>query len=154
MQKRFLTLLDAFRRYSVRTMQKRYSTLLDATFFLFYREHNELEESRKVLAANNLSIEDRSVTSTTFLSRPNSRGRSVSVMHPSQGLSSPNTLGANLVILAECYIFINFFSNFFCQVKKNCFANSFPSPAGSYCPFLCPFLCSFTQTLEDIISLI
>ena len=66
------------------------------------REHSELEESRKVLAANNLTVEDpwRSldVASSPKIGRPNSRGRSVSVIHPKQG-SPTNTLGAALVIL-------------------------------------------------------
>lgn len=73
------------------------------------REHTELEESRKLLAANNLSVEDQwrsSVSATSGLEvasaaspsigRPNSRGRSVSVIHPNQG-SPTNTLGALLV---------------------------------------------------------
>lgn len=64
------------------------------------REHNELEESRKLLAANNLSVEEpwRStrtleVSTSPTIGRPNSRGRSVSVIHPNQG-SPTNTLGA------------------------------------------------------------
>ena len=70
------------------------------------REHTELEESRKLLAANNLSVEDqwRSAgslgepvsSSSPTIGRPNSRGRSVSVIHPNQG-SPTNTLGAALV---------------------------------------------------------
>ena len=63
------------------------------------REHTELEESRKVLAANNLSVEDQWRASLDVQSpkigRPNSRGRSVSVIHPKQG-SPTNTLGAVL----------------------------------------------------------
>jgi len=70
------------------------------------REHTELEESRKLLAANNLSVEDQwrsagglgepvSSSSPTTIGRPNSRGRSVSVIHPNQG-SPTNTLGAAL----------------------------------------------------------
>ena len=68
------------------------------------REHTELEESRKLLAANNLSVEDQwrsntgglEVNSSPTIGRPNSRGRSVSVIHPNQG-SPTNTLGAALV---------------------------------------------------------
>ena len=68
------------------------------------REHSELEESRKLLAANNLSVEDHrrpggleaSGSLSPSLGRPNSRGRSVSVIHPGQG-SPTNTLGAALV---------------------------------------------------------
>merc|ERR1719232_2218802 len=67
------------------------------------REHSELEESRKLLAANNLSVEDHrrpggleaSGSLSPSLGRPNSRGRSVSVIHPNQG-SPTNTLGAAL----------------------------------------------------------
>jgi len=66
------------------------------------REHTELEESRKLLAANNLSVEDQwrsnsglEVSSSPTIGRPNSRGRSVSVIHPNQG-SPTNTLGAAL----------------------------------------------------------
>ena len=74
-------------------------------FFLFLsREHTELEESRKILHANNLSVEDHrrsgglesSGSLSPSLGRPNSRGRSVSVIHPGQG-SPTNTLGAALV---------------------------------------------------------
>ena len=68
------------------------------------REHTELEESRKLLAANNLSVEDQWRSTTNLevssaspsIGRPNSRGRSVSVIHPNQG-SPTNTLGAALV---------------------------------------------------------
>jgi len=67
------------------------------------REHTELEESRKILHANNLSVEDHrrsgglesSGSLSPSLGRPNSRGRSVSVIHPGQG-SPTNTLGAAL----------------------------------------------------------
>jgi len=71
------------------------------------REHTELEESRKLLAANNLSVEDQwrsnsglEVSSSPTIGRPNSRGRSVSVIHPNQG-SPTNTLGAALKELEE-----------------------------------------------------
>ena len=71
---------------------------------IFSREHTELEESRKILHANNLSVEDHrrsgglesSGSLSPSLGRPNSRGRSVSVIHPGQG-SPTNTLGAALV---------------------------------------------------------
>ena len=74
-------------------------------FFFLFREHTELEESRKVLTANNLSVEDHRRSGnleaagsnlSPSLGRPNSRGRSVSVIHPGQG-SPTNTLGAALV---------------------------------------------------------
>ena len=72
------------------------------------REHTELEESRKVLAANNLSIEDQwraslDVTASPKIGRPNSRGRSVSVIHPKQG-SPTNTLGDALVRFLKLHV--------------------------------------------------
>lgn len=76
----------------------------------YERDHHDLEEARKVLDENNLRPPNDNAEATDQMleavaetsARPNSRGRSVSVIHPSQGCPT-NTLGAALVTLISSF---------------------------------------------------